>query len=453
MNDRWVPDLGAISGVKYVAIADALGKAIEQGVVNAGDRLPPQRDLAARLGIDLTTVTRAYEAARLRGLIEGRGRAGSFVRDSSRAGPPRRLTVDAGMNMPPELPRGILGRAIARTTSELMSRDAASSLQYQPAGGAREDRVCGAELLTRMGVPSVDDDVLITSGGQSALHAILNSAFEPGDAVACGTHVYPGFQAIAARLGLRLVALPRMNAEALRRACAQEVIKALYLVPTNDNPTALTLAASDRKGLARVAEEHDVQIIEDDAYGALASAPIAPIASYVPQRTWYILSTSKIISPALRVAFVRAPSVAASLKIAAGLHETTIMAPPLNVAMVSAWITDDTFELLLGSMRLENAKRQLIAAELLADFDISAHPEGYHVWLSLPSRLTGRDVADFMRPTGLPVIPAERFNVGDAGPEAARISLGGAISIDRLRNALLILQGYANAPVRMSPLV
>ncbi|RYD67091.1 MAG: PLP-dependent aminotransferase family protein [Sphingomonadales bacterium] len=453
MNHQWIPDLTAISGVKYVAIADALGAAIDQGLVKPGDRLPPQRDLAARLGVDLTTVTRAYEAARVRGLIEGRGRSGSYVRDPSRIEVPRRQALDAGMNMPPELPRGILGRTIAQTIDQLMSHNAASSLQYQPAGGAREDRVAGAELLTRMGVSSGDDDVLITSGGQSALFAIMNAMFEAGDAIACGAFVYPGFRAIAERLGLRLIALHRMDADALRRACAQEAIKALYLVPTNDNPTAGTLTASDRQALAEVAEDHGIQIIEDDAYGALASAPIAPLASYVPHRTWHIVSTSKIISPALRVAFVRAPTIAASLRLASELHAATIMAPPLNVAMVSAWIGNGTFDLLLSKMREESAKRQMLAMQRLSDLDVSSHPEGYHLWLRLPPHLSGRDIGDLMRPTGLAVIPSERFAVGDAGPEAVRVSFGGAISLDRLKSALLTLQGYACAPANTSPLV
>ena len=103
----WLPDLGCAGGPKYLAIADALSTAIEAGELRAGDRLPPQRDLAARLGVDLTTVTKAYDRARSHGLIVARGRAGSFVlpQDVIAAGPPPR---DTGMNMPPEVEGGSL---------------------------------------------------------------------------------------------------------------------------------------------------------------------------------------------------------------------------------------------------------------------------------------------------------------------------------------------------------
>ena len=51
-------------GAKYQAIADSLETAVAEGRLRGGDRLPPQRELAQRLGVDLTTVTKAYDVAR-----------------------------------------------------------------------------------------------------------------------------------------------------------------------------------------------------------------------------------------------------------------------------------------------------------------------------------------------------------------------------------------------------
>ena len=62
MTDDWLPDLDRAAGPKYAAIAGALSTAIDRGELPGGTRLPPQRDLAARLGVDLTTVTKAYDA-------------------------------------------------------------------------------------------------------------------------------------------------------------------------------------------------------------------------------------------------------------------------------------------------------------------------------------------------------------------------------------------------------
>jgi DNA-binding transcriptional MocR family regulator len=445
MSDHWIPELGKGEGVKYLAIADALDAAIARGELAPGMRLPPQRDLASRLGVDLTTVTRAYETARLRGLIEARGRAGSFVCDPARIDSGPRAAFDAGMNMPPALPRGLLARTMARTASELLARDAAC-LQYQPAGGAREDRIAGATLLTRLGVPGDADHVWVTAGGQHALYAILRAGLSPGDAVACGTHIYSGLRAVAARLGVRLVPLRQLDAASVEAAATAERIRALYVVPTNDNPTTATLSATVRERIAAVCEQHDITVIEDDAYAALAAKPIAPIASLIPHRSWHVASMSKIISPALRVAFVHAPDIAAGLALAAALHETAVMAPPLNVAMVSSWIGDGQFDRLVAAMREESLARQSVAHDLLTGFEAASHPQGYHLWLTLPDGMRGSELAEAVRPTGLSVLPAQRFAVNDAPGEALRISLGGAVSHDELARGLRMLAGHLASP-------
>ena len=72
----WFERLSA-DGPRYLAIAEAIDHAVRTGALRPGERLPPQRDLALALGVDLTTVTRAYGLARDAGLIEGAGRLGS----------------------------------------------------------------------------------------------------------------------------------------------------------------------------------------------------------------------------------------------------------------------------------------------------------------------------------------------------------------------------------------
>ena len=94
----WLPKLKPHAGPRFLQIADALQQAVADGVLNPGDRLPPQRQLAATLDVDLTTVTRAYDEARRRQLLEGRGARGTYV-----AAPKVELTsvVDLSMNIPP----------------------------------------------------------------------------------------------------------------------------------------------------------------------------------------------------------------------------------------------------------------------------------------------------------------------------------------------------------------
>ncbi len=441
MTEDWIPDLARSSGAKYLAIADALTAAIDSGVLSGGDRLPPQRDLAARLGVDLTTITKAYDVARQRGLIEARGRVGSFVRGAASAETEDIARIDTGMNMPPELPGDMLGRAMRDTMTLLLEEESVLRLQYQPAGGGGADRAAGARLIARWGIATSQDQVVVAAGAQNALHAILRANLERGDAIACGAFVYSGFKALAAGLGLTLVPLASVDGDALDAACRTQKIRALYVVPTNDNPTTSTLDLATRRAVADQARLHGLLIIEDDVYRPLCSAPPPPVATLAPERTWYVSSVSKTISPALRIAYVHAPDVGEALRIAGDVHETAIMAPPLNAALVRTWLDDGRHDLLVAAMRREATRRQALAADILGGLPYRAHPEGYHLWLPLPPEIEAADLVHTMYPSGLSVVAGDRFRVGPGDNQAVRVSLGGLIDTPRLTRALHLLRG------------
>ncbi|HMF69680.1 MAG TPA: GntR family transcriptional regulator, partial [Phyllobacterium sp.] len=75
----WTPDLSDNPSPHYIAIADVIAFDIRSGRLRAGDRLPPQRELARQLGIDFTTVARGYAEAKKRGLVDSHVGRGTFV--------------------------------------------------------------------------------------------------------------------------------------------------------------------------------------------------------------------------------------------------------------------------------------------------------------------------------------------------------------------------------------
>jgi hypothetical protein len=77
-TSNWKPNLEEATGPAYLAIADSLAESIAKGSLRVGDRLPPQRALAATLQIDFTTVSRGYAEAQRRGLIEARVGRGTY---------------------------------------------------------------------------------------------------------------------------------------------------------------------------------------------------------------------------------------------------------------------------------------------------------------------------------------------------------------------------------------
>lgn len=442
----WKPDIAGTLGPKYLAIAEAIARDIEGGALRPGDRLPPQRMLAELLGVDLTTITRAYGEAQRLGLIEGDGRRGSFVR-SQAAEPPGIAyaePADAGMNAPPEAADRQLEKAFAASAASLLGRsDGPAPFHYQPRGGMALARTAGATLLRGRGIPAQEDSVLISAGGQHALHAVISTELRPGDVLAVGAFVYPGLLAVARRYGLRMRVVASdgegMLPEALAQACA-EGAAAVYVVPTNDNPTTATMGRARREALAAVVRSHGIKLIEDDAYGLLPERPLPPLAALVPERCWHIASVSKILSPGLRVGWIAAPEIAAAWRLAADLHETAVMAPPLNVAVVADWLHGGSFDMLRAAVRAEARARQAIARAVLRPGSFHAQDEGYHLWMPLPAGANPAEIVSALRPQGLAVVAGDAFAVAPAAaPPALRISIGGSMPRDRLERALRLL--------------
>lgn len=452
----WAPDISRAQGPIYQAIAASIIDAIDGGSLAAGEKLPSQREIARLLDVDLTTVTRALALVQQAGRIESEGRRGSFVRHRTLAGE-RPAAFDTtgesvSMNMPPEPEDGMLRGAMQAGFAELLAGDGAMPVHYQPSGGGEADRTTAAALLSRIVAPTTAEEAIIAAGGQNALQAICGLVLGTDGTIGAGRMTYPGLLSLARRIGTPVVPLEidgeGILPDALERAARTDRLRALYIVPTNDNPTTATMSVERRAAIAAIAERHDLTIIEDDAYGQLSDHARPPVSALVPARSWYIASTSKILSPSLRVAFVRAPSVAAAMRMAGAIHESAIMAPPLNTALVMGWLRNGSYDRLVGSIRAEARARRQIAEGILSAGDYAADPDGYHLWMPIPEPRRGLEIASRCLAMRLPAVADTAFAVepGAGGVGALRISLGGARSRLQLARDLRKLDALLNEP-------
>jgi DNA-binding transcriptional MocR family regulator len=424
----WADGIRGGVGPLYLRIVDALERAVAQGHLRPGDRLPAQRQLASRLGVDLTTVTRAYAEARRQHLLEARGPVGTYV-----AAPKVELTqmVDLSMNIPPP-PAGIdLADLLKQGVSQVLMRsDVDLLMTYHLGGGGVVDRAAGARWLAPM-LGSVDAArVIVCPGAQAALAALILACTRPGDAILAEPLIYPGLRAAAAQLGRRVLTVPTdamgMRPDALEQACVESGAPLIYLNPTLQNPTSLTMPDSRRGEIVRVAARYNARIIEDDPYWLLAEDAPAPLASHAADRVFYIATLSKCLSPGLRTAFVLLPDAQSQEAFLPALRSFALMSTPLTTALVTQWIHDGAAAQLLAGVRDEARARRGLAEQILAT---AAYPGqasgGVHVWHPLPSYWTALDLAAAARARGLAVTPANVFHAGDNPPNAIRISLGG----------------------------
>jgi DNA-binding transcriptional MocR family regulator len=433
----WLPRLAAHGGPRFLQIADALQAAVADGSLNPGDRLPPQRQLAAQLDVDLTTITRAYDEARRRNLLEGRGARGTYV-----AAPKVELSpiLDLSMNTPPP-PDGVdfddlmkqgLSQVLMRADNELL-------MTYHLGGGSDADRRAGAQWLAPMFGQLDARQIVVCPGAQAAIAALILTLTEPGDVILAEPTTYPGLRAAATGFGRRIVAVAAdqhgMLPGMLEQACRLHQPGLVYLNPTLQNPTAITIPAHRRKELASIAGRCNVRIVEDDPYWLLADAAPPPIATYAPQQVYYISTLSKCLTPGLQVAFVLVRDPHERERFLAAQRSFALMVAPLTAALATQWILDGSADRLLAGVRNEARQRQQMARAILAGRHSGAN-DGLHVWLELPAYWNCAQLALAADNEGIAVTPAEAFATGSGTVNAIRISLGSIQDRGRLQAGL-----------------
>ena len=292
--------------------------------------------------------------------------------------------------------------------------------------------------------------IAVTGGAQSALFAVSELLLNRGDVIAAGAMTYPGLKAVAIQKGLSLKPLDMDDEgivpDAFEKVCRQHAPKALYVIPSMDNPTTATLPEDRRRALATIARRHGVVIIEDDPYAPLRPERIAAMAELAPDITWHIATLSKCASPALRIAYVVAPSGTMALRLAGVLRATVLMAPPLMSALAGRWIAEGALDDLTRSIRNENAERQKLATSILGGAAFAADPHGHHLWLRLPQHWRAADFADHADRAGVSVVPASAFATVAHPVEAVRISLGVAPDRGDLEDGLTLLASLMSQP-------
>ncbi|SEN56640.1 DNA-binding transcriptional regulator, MocR family, contains an aminotransferase domain [Loktanella fryxellensis] len=450
----WTPTLRRDGAARYLQLADAIATGIADGSLRDGVRLPPQRVLADRLGIDFTTVSRGYAEARTRGLVDSHVGRGTFVVGIKAADPQRELRrhadVDLTMNLPPEPDAPDL---LARMQAGLqtVSANLIDLLRYQSSTGGQIDKEAASTWLSLRGLVPTLDRIAVTPGAHPTILAILMSLTVPGDVVLCEDVTYAGIRGICARLGLRLIGLPGdaegIDPDALDAAIRDHRPRVLYLNPTLNNPTTRTITLARRQAIADVMLTHRLPLIEDDAYGFIPPHPPAPLASFAPDLVWHIGGLAKCIGAGLRVAYTVAPDSHAARDLAHQLKVISVMPSPLMMALATRWITDGTADGIRRFIREETQARQAIAAQMLAPFRHEAAPHAFNVWLHLPDGVTRAEIIGRMAGTGLGMMPSDAFTVSGEPAEAIRVCLGGQITRSQLRDALGLLAYIMASPL------
>lgn len=446
----YMPDKAALQPYVMKGIAADLEKQIISGALPAHTKLPPQRELADYLDINLSTVTRAYKLCEQKGLIYGITGSGTFVSPNAR----QKLEIfNRGQQKAIEM--GLLepfydcNDLVAQAARSVINRQSSVRLfEYADPVGSRNQLETARRWLMRYGVQAEEGGLIISSGSQNALTIALLSLFSPGDKIAADIFTYSNLRGLANLLHIQLVPVEGdaygMLPEELARTARQQKLAGIYLMPDCANPTAITMPQKRREALAEQIRMFDLILIEDDGYSWLdPGAGCKPMQTLLPEQTVYIHSTSKSLCAGLRVSFT-VFSGAFRERMMNGILNINLKSVSLSAEIITRIMETDLAEQLMQRKRKLSEIRNHIYIEEMGRYvqqESSDIQLSFFRFLKLPESMEAEWFEEEALRRGVHVLGSHRFLIAPHTRENyVRLALTSPKNEEELRQGLRILK-------------
>ena len=443
----WKPNITKKKGSLYKTLSDLLEEDIKNGILKPGDKLPPQRELADFLDVNLSTISRTFKLCEQKGLISGEVGRGTYISsdanvNSTLLNPANtKNLIEMGAIYPPYEQNKYIIKFIENM---LRQPNSDKFLEYSSPCGTLAQRSSGVKWLKNLNLNITEENILLASGGQNALCSILSSLFQPGDRIGTDPLIYSGVKTLAKMLGIQLVPIMQqmneMSPSALKNYCRNNELKGIYLIPDYQNPTTHSMSLKTRNEIVDIAKEYNLIIIEDGINSMLSENYITPIAALAPEQTIYISSISKVLCAGLRVSFIASPYIYQKT-LESALYNINMMISPFNAEIVHQLINSPIGDKIVRERREMVIERSNLTDAILNGFDILGDKYCNFRWLMLPEGWNGKIFETCAKNAGVQVYCAERFAIGNASvPAAIRISITAPRDLTELERGLNIIK-------------
>ncbi|HEY7291596.1 MAG TPA: PLP-dependent aminotransferase family protein [Vicinamibacterales bacterium] len=437
----------------YRKLVDLVDRGVGLHALPAGFQLPPERDLAKALKVSRSTVVAAYRELEARGIVRAYVGRGTFVcarpdpgsapfswrgkvsaaalqsddatvRDLvAQAADPSLMSFAAGTPALECFPTDVFRQAI----DAILARDPSIALKLGPTEGQPRFR---AAIADRFG--GQPENILVLAGAQQGLDLLARCLVDPGDAVIVDRPGYLGAIGSFRAAGARLVGwdIQRADLDELEELMLRYRPKLMYLNPTHQNPTGITLSIRARRELIELAERYRVPIIEDDTYRELTLSTPPPPSLYALDElnsvVIHLNSFAKMLAPGLRLGWISAaPAIVEQL----ALIKQRVDPHTQNLVQlaVAALIEEGAFDRHVGQLRGEHRRRRdamvkAIRQHVPPGVVRFAVPEGgLYLWCQLPSSARAREVQREAFKDRVVFVPGDAFYVDRGGAHELRI--------------------------------
>lgn len=436
----------------YQQLAEELRRAVLRKRLKPNQKLPPSRVLAKSLEISRATVTQSYEQLLSEGYFEARCGSGTFVCSQLPDEYLQPESIDRGILESSELtmlsrfgtdllavnqlevpePQDEISFRFGSPAAEqfpielwrrLLSRHCHNSsalLNYSPdATGYFPLRTAIADYLGRSrAVQCSAEQVIIVNGSQQALDLISRLTINPGDWVAVEDPGYLGarhcFKGQGAKLQAVTVDNEGLDVEALSQS--HQPFKLLYVTPSHQFPTGVTLSLSRRLALLQWAQQTGTLILEDDydseyRYG---DRPIPALQGLDRNNTViYVGTFSKILFPSLRIGYLVVPPAWIPV-VSRAKWLCDRQSPTLEQYALTDCLTEGHFERHIRRMRqLYDQRRQVLVNALKyylgSRVTILGENAGIHLMAKIETALPDEIVIQNAAIVGVGLISAQGY--------------------------------------------
>jgi DNA-binding transcriptional MocR family regulator len=403
-------------------IAATIGRLISAGQLAPGYRLPTVRELSRVLGVSPTTVSEAWQTLAKVGAIDARGRQGTFVREPTGPGAPRRyrritegpghfaLDLSSGTPDPALLPD--LGPVMARVSRQSLT----SSYLDRPVLPGLDERL-------RADWPFALEELTVVDGALDALDRIAQVTVRLGDRVVVEHPSFPPLLDLLEQLGAEVIGVDLddegMVVDQLGAALQADPV-AVFLQPRAHNPSGVTMSKRRAKALAGALAHSRAVIVEDDHSGDIASGTLVSLGHWLADRTVHIRSFSKSHGPDLRLA-----AVGGAGDVVAAVANRRLLGPGWSSRILQAVLLEmldhaPTLDA-VAAARNEYARRRAAVADVLGARGVpTTGTDGINLWMEVSDE---RSALLTLAAQGIGAAPGEPFRVHDDRPHL-RVTVG-----------------------------
>lgn len=401
---------------------------IRTGQWQLGFRLPTQRELATQYQVNRSTIVSVIEELMADGLVETRGRQGTFVINQSwsllasqspkhwgesieagfhQANQPliqkintlefeeKYIRLGTGELSPKLYPKALMAEAFSALGDTL------NHLGYECPLGSIDLRIALCEYLKTHGIKTSPECVLIVSGSLQALSLISVGLMSRAGCLFTEKPSYVKSLNTFQSVGINLSGVPmdqggiRLDKllEAMSSAKTQE--KVLYTVPTFHNPTGSVMSEKRREDLMAFALKYSLPIIEDDAYRELwldKEAPLPLKARDAFGNVLYMGTFSKTLAAGLRIGWLVGPQPVIE-RLGDIKMQMDYGASSVSQALACHLLTSGSYAHYIQSLREEMRRRRALVLSFLkvnfsdlATWQVPAG--GFYIWLKLNKPLS-----------------------------------------------------------------